>query len=70
MKRENGITVIALVITVIIMSILSAILVKATLNDNIIEKKDKIENDFYDTMQDTENKMKTEREKWKGVIEF
>ena len=68
MKKENGITMISLVITVVIMSILAAILIKATLDGNILEQKDKIENDFYGTMEYTENRIKSEREKWEGVI--
>lgn len=68
MKRENGITMISLVITVVIMSILAAILIKATLDSNILEQKNKIENDFFGTMEYTENRMKSEREKWEGII--
>lgn len=68
MKREDGITIVSLVVTVIIMSILSAISIKAALDGNILEQKDKIENDFYDSMQETENRMKSEREKWEGII--
>ena len=68
MKKENGITIISLALTVIIMSILLSILIRASLDDNLIEQKDKIEDDFYESMQNTENRIKSEREKWEGVI--
>ena len=68
MKKENGITVISLVITVVVLSILSAVSIKAVIDDNILQQKDKINNDFKETMQNTNDKIKSEKEKWNGII--
>ena len=68
MSKNNGITLISVVITLAIMSILAGLLIKSTIGSNFLKEVNNAEEDFYDLMDENDNKIKNIEEKWEGVI--
>ena len=68
MKTEKGITIIAVVITVMIMAILATLLVRASIGQNLFKELNNIEEDFSKTLQSTNQKTQSIKDAWEGVI--
>ena len=68
MKTEKGITIIAVVITVMIMAILATLLVRASIGQNLFKELNTIEEDFSKTLQSTNQKTQSIKDAWEGVI--
>ncbi len=68
MKNENGITLVALVVTVILMGILMAFLIKASTFKGLLNEKNKVEQDFNEVLNQTDEKIYSIREQWEDVI--
>lgn len=68
MKREDGITLITLVATIMIMGVLAALLVKASVGGNLLKKVYDIEEDYNNEIKDVEEKTESINQKWNGII--
>ena len=68
MKRENGITLITLAITIILMGVLAALLVRASLGDNLLKKSNEIKENVVDLIDDTDKKTEGIKQKWNGIL--
>ncbi len=67
MQEQNGITLVSLVLTIILMLILVGVTVKITRN-GLLDKKDKAVNEYYSKEKNTTDKIKTIEDEWDGVI--
>lgn len=67
MREEKGITLAILVITVIVMGILATILVNATMGGNLLKNANSVQENFYEVLQDTDEKIQNVEDKWEGV---
>ena len=68
MKRENGITLITLAITIILMGLLAALLVRASLGDNLLKKSNEKKENVVDMIDDTDKKTEGIKQKWNGIL--
>ena len=68
MKRENGITLITLAITIILMGLLAALLVRASLGDNLLNDSNKVKENVLDMIDDTDKKTEGIKQKWNGIL--
>ena len=68
MKAEKGITLTILVITVIIMAIIGALLVRATIGPSLLKKVNSIEQNLYDSLDDKNTAAKSIEDAWANVI--
>lgn len=70
MKKEKGITLQALAITIVIMAILAGIVAASSTDSSkrIINAKNKKENEFGNNLNSTENKINDIDSSWKNVI--
>ena len=68
MKTEKGITLTALVITVMIMAILATLLVRASVGKNLLKEVNGIKEDFSKTIDNTNKKTQSIQDAWEGVI--
>ena len=68
MKREDGITLITLGVTIILMGVLASLLIKATMGTNLIKDVKDVEDDYYNMVNDTQDKTKDIEQKWNGII--
>lgn len=68
MKRENGITLITLAITIILMGLLAALLVRASLGNNLLKKSNEIKENVVDLIDDTDKKTEGIKQKWNGIL--
>ncbi len=68
MKREEGVTLITVAITIIILGLLAALLVKASVKGNILEESNGIKENVLDMIDDTKDKTKNIEQKWDGII--
>ena len=68
MKRENGITLITLTVTITLMGILAALLIKATMGTGLIKDVQDKEDDYYNMINDVDGKTKDIEQKWNGII--
>lgn len=55
MKRQNGITLVALVITIIILLILAGISIASLTNSGLFDKANKAKNEYQNAEQDEQN---------------
>ena len=68
-KEEKGVTLIALIVTIIVMIILSTILIKATDGiDPITNAVDKTEGIYLETKEETEENITAIERKWENII--
>ena len=70
MKKEKGITLQALAITIVIMAILAGIVATSSTESSkrIINAKNKKENEFGNNLNSTENKINDIKSSWENVI--
>ncbi len=68
MKREGGITLITLTVTITIMGILAALLIKATMGTGLMKDVQDKEDDYYNMINDVDGKTKDIEQKWNGII--
>lgn len=68
MKKEDGITLITLGVTIILMGVLAALLIKATMGTNLLNNVKNVEDDYYNMLNDTQDKTKDIEQKWNGII--
>ena len=68
--NENGITLLSLVITVIVLAILASVLVSLSLKGNdTIDVMHKSEESYYDQKEYTQNRIKDMSNGWEDVLE-
>ena len=68
-KSEKGITLISLVVTIVVLSILTSVLVRASVEGNpVLEEVKGIENDYYKEKENTEEKVNSMVTGWENVI--
>ena len=66
---EKGITLISLVVTIVVLSILTSVLVRASVEGNpVLEEVKGIENDYYKEKENTEEKVNSMVTGWENVI--
>ena len=68
MNKEKGITLITLVVSIILMGILAAVLVRASVGGNLLNEVQRVEDDYYNMINDTQDKTKDIEQKWEGII--
>ena len=68
MKTEKGITIIAVVVTVMIMAILATLLVRASVGQNLLKEVNGVEQDFSKTIENANQKTQSIKDAWEGVI--
>lgn len=68
MNKEKGITLITLVVSIILMGILVAVLVRASVGGNLLNEVQRVEDDYYNMINDTQDKTKDIEQKWEGII--
>lgn len=68
MKNENGITLITIAVTIVIMGILAGLLVRASVGGSLLKKANDVQENYYDMIDDTDEKMENLKQKWDGVI--
>ena len=69
MNKEKGITLASLVVTIVLMSILAAIMINATLGSNALKEEKELENEYKDLMENTEGQIQSVDDQWKDVME-
>ena len=67
MQKENGITLAALVLTLILMLILAGVTINIA-GKELIDKKNKAANEYYEKQKNTTDTMKSIKEEWNGVF--
>lgn len=68
MKRENGITLITLAITIILMGLLAALIVRASVSGNLLKESNEIKENVFDMIDDTDEKTEGIKQKWNGIL--
>lgn len=69
MNKEKGITLASLVVTIVLMSVLAAIMINATLGSNALKEEKELENEYKDLMENTEGQIQSVDDQWKDVME-
>ena len=69
MNKERGITLASLVVTIVLMSVLAAIMINATLGSNALKEEKELENEYKDLMENTEGQIQSVDDQWKDVME-
>ena len=68
--NENGITLISLVITIVLLSFLASILVDLSLQDNgMINSMHSVENSYYDQKDLTQNRIDDMTNGWEDILQ-
>ncbi len=68
MKNEKGITLTTLVVTIMIMSILAVVIIRASSYRGVLNKINTISEDFDEDKRETDEKIEEIEEQWEGVI--
>ncbi len=68
MRKEKGITLISLAVTVMIMILLAGILITASNYNKIVQEKDAAESDFEEEVEQTDQKIDSIQEQWGDVL--
>ena len=50
------------------MGVLAALLIKATMGTNLLNNVKDVEDDYYNMLNDTQDKTKDIEQKWNGII--
>ena len=69
MNKEKGITLASLVVTIVLMSVLAAIMINATPGSNALNEEKELENEYKDLMENTEGQIQSVDDQWKDVME-
>lgn len=68
-KNESGITLLSLVVTVVVMALLAAVLVDASINSSpALETINNIANEYYDEQTKTEDRIDDMTNGWENII--
>lgn len=69
MKNEQGITLLSLVVTVIILSILASVLVSASIKDNpAMDSSNTLKEFYYNEQTKTEERINSMTNGWEDII--
>lgn len=68
-KKENGITLVALIVTMLVMVILSAIVASSVFSEEgLLNKKDRIQAGYDEQVSNTEREIRNIDNTWQNVI--
>ena len=68
-KSENGITLISLVITIVVLSLLASVLVSASIdNSPAIETLNQMQDSYYEEQTKTEERINEKTDGWEEII--
>lgn len=68
-KRENGITLLSLVITVVVLALLATVLVNASISYSpTIETLNQMQDSYYEKQTQTEDKINRMVNGWENII--
>ncbi len=68
-KSENGITLISLVITIVVLSLLASVLVSASIdNSPAIETLNQMQDSYYEEQTKTEERINEMTDGWEDII--
>lgn len=68
-KTESGITLVSLVVTILVLSILTSVLVRVSVDGNpVLKEAEEIRNEYYNQKSDTEEKVNDMVTGWENVI--
>ena len=56
-------------VTIVLMSVLAAIMINATLGSNALKEEKELENEYKDLMENTEGQIQSVDDQWKDVME-
>ena len=68
MKNDKGMTLVLLVITVVLMCILMTFLVNVGSFNDLLQVKNRVEEDFNDVITNTDEKVNSIRDQWGDII--
>ncbi len=68
MKSDKGITLVLLVITVVIMCMIMALLVNVDSFNELLQVKNRVEEDFNDVITNTDEKVNSIRDQWGDIL--
>ncbi len=68
-SNENGITLVSLVVTVVVLAILAGVLINISIDDgNTIETMNEMRNSYYTQEKQTQNKINEMTNGWEEVL--
>ena len=68
-SNENGITLVSLVVTVVVLAILARVLINISIDDgNTIETMNEMRNSYYTQEKQTQNKINEMTNGWEEVL--
>lgn len=68
-KSENGITLVSLVVTIVVLSVLIGLLMKVSIGESpVIEEVKNIQNTYYIEKQETEQTVQELTSDWEDII--
>lgn len=69
MRKSNGVTLVSLVVTIVLMMIIMGIIFSRTNGMGLLNKKDETVNQYYDAESNITQKMNSIKDQWSGILD-